>query len=231
MRGRRAGMAGVGVRRALLAGVTTVAMVGVVAPSVAVAAPPAGGPAPGAPGVDEQYLPADKSGFGTSTSTGSTVWFTVQRSGGLGEIFYPTIDAPAARALSFVVADGHGYAARAGDVAEVRTTLADERSLSYRQVFTERGGRWRLTAEYTTDPDRDTVLVDLRFSAKGGRAYDVYALVDPTLANSRGGDAGRTDGDALVATDAATGAASAFVGSPAFTATSSGFAGTSDGWT
>jgi glucoamylase len=213
---------------------TAVAIVGA-APAVAGAAPPGGGAAPGAPGVDEQYLPADKAGFGTATSTGSTVWFTVQKSGGLGEIFYPTIDAPAARALSFVVADRHGHAVRAGDAAEVRTTLADERSLRYRQVLTERGGRWRLTAEYTTDPDRDTVLVDLRFSARGGRAYDVYALFDPALGNSRGGDAGRTEGDALIATDtgtdSGTGAASAFVGSPAFTGTSSGFAGTSDGWT
>ena len=61
-------------------------------------AAPAGGAAPGAPGVDEQYLPADKVGLGTSTTTGSTVWVTVQKSGGLGEIFYPTIDSPSARA-------------------------------------------------------------------------------------------------------------------------------------
>jgi len=221
-------MAGGGVFRISLAVLTAAVTVGV-APSVAVAAPPAGGPAPGAPGVDEQYLPADKSGLGTAMSTSSTVWFTVQKSGGLGEIFYPDIGSPSARALSFVVADRDGHAARAGDVADVRTGLADERSLSFRQTFTERRGRWTLTAEYAADPQRNTVLVDLRFAASGGRAYDVYALFDPALANSRGNDAGRTDGDALLATDGAT--ASAFVGSPAFAATSSGFAGTSDGWT
>jgi|SoiMethySBSTD1v2_1073268.scaffolds.fasta_scaffold27242_5 glucoamylase len=213
--------------RAVLAAALTVALIGVT-PGGAMAVP-AGGAAPGAPGVDEQYLPADKVGLGTSTTTGSTVWFTVQKSGGLGEIFYPAIDSPSARALTFVVADSHGHADRAGEVADVRTTLADERSLSFRQEFTERHGRWRLTAEYVSDPDRSTVLVDLRFTARG--AYDVYALFDPALGNSRGGDAGRTDGAALVATDATTGVSSAFVGSPAFTATSSGFAGTSDGWT
>jgi len=201
-----------------------------VTPAGATAAP-AGGAAPGAPGVDEQYLPADKVGLGTSTTTGSTVWFTVQKSGGLGEIFYPTIDSPSARALTFVVADRQGHAERAGDVADVRASLADERSLSFRQEFTERRGRWRLTAEYVSDPQRSTVLVDVKFAASGWRPYDVYALYDPALGNSRGNDAGRTNGTALLATDAATGVSSAFVGSPSFTATSSGFAGTSDGWT
>ena len=47
--------------------------------------------APGAPGVDQQYLPADKAGLITSHSATSKVWATVQREGGLGEIYYPTI--------------------------------------------------------------------------------------------------------------------------------------------
>src|SRR5690349_901855 len=76
------------------------------------------GAAPGAPGVDEQYLPADKVGFGTPAGTGSKVWFTVQKTGGLGEIYHPDLNSPAARALWFVVADGRGHAVRAGDVAD-----------------------------------------------------------------------------------------------------------------
>ena len=40
---------------------------------------PATGPAPGAPGVDQQYLPADKSGLLTSRTRESRVWATVQR--------------------------------------------------------------------------------------------------------------------------------------------------------
>jgi glucoamylase len=192
------------------------------------AAPATAREAPGAPGVDEQYLPADKSGFGTSTTTSSPVWFTVQREGGLGEIYYPTIGSPGARALEFVVADRHGHAVRAA-AADVRTTLTDPRSLSYRQTFTERSGRWRLTATYTTDPARPAVLADLTFTTSAGRAYDVYAVYDPALANTRGGDSGRTREGVLVATDGAV--ASALAGSPAFTATSSGFRGVSDGWT
>ena len=136
-----------------LTGLLGMAVVGVVAasttgalPAGAVARAPATGAAPGAPGVDEQYLPADKSGFGTARTTASKVWFTVQKEGGLGEIYYPTIDAPAARTLQFVVADGRGHAVRVNDAARVRTTLTDSQSLSYRQTFTERRGSWRLTA-------------------------------------------------------------------------------------
>jgi glucoamylase len=194
--------------------------------SAAAGAPGVTSAAPGAPGVDEQYLPADKSGFGTATTAASPVWFTVQKEGGLGEVYYPTIGSPGARALEFVVADRRGHAVRAGDVAEVRTTLTGERSLSYRQTFTERSGRWRLTAVYTSDPARATVLIDVSFT---GRAYDLFAVYDPALGNTRGGDSGRTEGDALIATDGKT--ASALVASPPAARTSSGFRGVSDGWT
>jgi glucoamylase len=219
--------------RLLVVGVIGVASVAVpAAPALATtsvgAQIPRTGVAPGAPGVDEQYLPADKSGFGTARTTASKVWFTVQKEGGLGEIFYPTIDSPAARALQFIVADRRGHAVRASDAA-VRTTLTDRRSLSFRQTFTERTGAWRLTATYVTDPARATVLVDLNLATRHGKQYDVYAVYDPALSNTRKDDSGRTEGRALVANDA--GSASALVGSPAFTATSSGFRGTSDGWT
>jgi len=149
--------------------VPVVAALLLIVPAAPAAAATAGGPAPGAPGVDEQYLSADKVGFGTSATVGSKVWFTVQKTGGLGEIYHPDLSSPGARALWFVVADGRGHATRAGDAADVRTSLTDDRSLSYRQEFTERSGRWRLTARYTADPARDAILVDLDFS--GGRGY------------------------------------------------------------
>jgi glucoamylase len=196
------------------------------------AAPPAatagGAPAPGAPGVAEDFLPADKSGFGTATASGSRVWLTVQKEGGLGEVFYPDLGTPSARLLQFAVADGR-RAVAANDAARIRTELVDDRALTYRQTFTERSGRWRLTATYVTDPARDTLLADVRFAALDRRHYDLYALYDPALANTRNDDTGRTQGSALVATDG--GAASALAGWPAFAATSSGYRGASDGWT
>ena len=166
---------------------------------------PATGAAPGGPGLVENFLPADKSGIATSTGVASTVWLTVQREGGLGEIYYPDLSTPSARALQFVVADRHGHAVRVQDAARVDTTLADPASLTYQQTFRERTGRWLLTATYVTDPARATVLVDVRFSSRG--RYDVYTIYDPALGNTRNDDAGRTQGDALVATDASTASA------------------------
>jgi glucoamylase len=200
--------------RILAAGVLGTALI--VTPAAPALAEP--GAAPGAPGLVENFLPADKSGFGTATSTASNVWFTVQKEGGLGEVYYPDLSTPAARALQFVVADRHGHAERA---AHVSTTQLGGRSLTYRQTFS--APHWRLTATYVTDPARATVLVDVRMTGEG----DAYAIYDPALSNSRNDDTGRTVGDALVATDSA--AASALVGSPGFTATSNGFRGTSDG--
>ncbi|MFG1610639.1 glycoside hydrolase family 15 protein [Actinoplanes sp. NPDC049265] len=203
----------------------TVGLLAITLPAVPATAG-AGGPAPGAPGIDEQYRPADKSGFGTARSTASKVWFTVQKEGGLGEIYYPRIDSPAARALEFVVADRRGHAVRVSDAAVVRTSVTDPRSLSFRQTFAERHGKWRFSAAYATDPARPAVLVDLRFDARG---YDLYAIFDPALGNTRGGDSGRTEDGALVATDGDN--RSVFAGGNGFAATSSGFRGVSDGWT
>ena len=177
--------------------------------------------APGAPGVDQQFLPADKAGLITAHSATGKVWATVQREGGLGEIFYPTVGGPAARALRFVVADHHGHAWLASGAS---TELVDSHSLRYRQTFAGTG--WRLTASYVTDPARNTVLADL---ALDGRGFDLYAVYDPALGNSRGHDSGRTAGKVLVATD--DGAASALAASPPIQAASSGFAGVSDGLT
>lgn len=177
--------------------------------------------APGAPGVDRQYLPADKTGLVTSAGTASKVWATVQRTGGLGEIFYPDLGTPSARALSFVVSGPSGPET----AASVDTTLVDRGGLSFRQRLSGPVGRWQLSLSYVSDPRRATVLADMDFAARPG--YRLHAIFDPALGNSRGGDSGGTVSDALVAVDGDV--ASAFVAAPAFRTTSSGFTGTSDG--
>jgi glucoamylase len=188
-------------------------------------------PAPGGPGIEEGFLPADKSGFATATDTASKVWLTVQKEGGLGEVFYPDLSTPSARALQFVVADRRaGTAVAANEAADVTTTQPDDRSLISTQTFRARDGGWRLIATYVTDPAQNTVLADVTFlsGSRGSGPYDVYALYDPALSNTRNDDAGTTSRDALVAADATS--ASALVGRPAFRAASNGFRGTSDGW-
>jgi glucoamylase len=183
--------------------------------------------APGAPGTREGLLPADKSGFGTSATLASRVWFTQQRSGGLGELFYPDLGTPAARSLRFLVEDGPGQVVRAADAAHVTTAQVVRRALVFSQTYRAGSGRWRLTTTTVTDPHRATVLVKVRLSSHDGRAHRLWAVYDPALSNTRNDDAGSTRGRVLVARDAR--AASAFAAFPALRATSNGYRGTSDG--
>jgi glucoamylase len=176
--------------------------------------------APGAPGVNPGYLPADKQGFGTARPAGSPVWFTLGR-GGMTEAFYPDLSTPAARRLDFVVTDGGSFVQRLSDVP-VRT---EQDRLSYRQTATGHG--WSATTTYVTDPARASVLVS--FELRSSRPLRSYVVYEPTLSAKGSDDQGRSTGDALVAADGSS--ASALVARPSFTATSTGYLGTSDGWT
>jgi glucoamylase len=186
------------------------------------------GVAPGAPGAVADWAPADKSGFGTSKTLASKVWFTLEN-GELTEVYYPRLDTPSYRDLQFVVTDGHSFVEREQDSTVQRTVQTDPRSLSYEQINTDKQHRWRLTKRYVTDPSRSTVSIDVRFQSLTGRRYKLYVLADPALSNNGDDDSGNCSPSALVASDAS--ASAALITKPALTAASCGFKGVSDGWT
>ncbi len=189
--------------------------------------------APGAPGADATWRSGDKDGVGTSTTRASKVWYTLA-DGTLSETYYPAADTPNVRDLQFAVTDGT-TAQRETDDSVVRTAeLADPTSLTYRQVSTDKAGRWRLTKTYVTDPARSSLMISVDFEVLSGGPFKLFALYDPSLAGTSTADSGSTAGGALVATDthlADRPIASALVASTGFTATSTGYVGTSDGWT
>jgi glucoamylase len=78
--------------------------------------------APAAPGDKADWLPANKSGFGTSHTTLSKVWFTLE-GGRLSEVYYPRLDTPSVRNLDFMITDGQSFAARAQDASASTTRL------------------------------------------------------------------------------------------------------------
>src|ERR1700722_3968714 len=80
--------------------------------------------APGGPGANADWLPANKTGFGTSYTTASNVWFTLQ-GGRLSEVYYPRLDTPSVRNLDFVVTDGQSFAVRVQDASTSLTRLVD----------------------------------------------------------------------------------------------------------
>jgi glucoamylase len=203
------------------------------------------GVAPGGPGGKADWLPAKKTGFGTSYTTASKVWFTLE-GGRLSEVYYPRIDTPSVRNLDFVITDGHSFAVRAQDASTSLTRLVgtdqgrreegdDLTNLTYEIVNSDTVNRWRLTTTFVTDPSRATLLIEVEFISLNSRPYQLYAVYQPQLNNPIIGaalsESGLTHGDSLLASDAQMQVASALVASPAFTETSNGYLGTSDGGT
>jgi glucoamylase len=181
--------------------------------------------APGAPGSMPTWTPASKEGVGTSTSTESHVWFTLQ-GGILSEVYYPRLDTADVRTLEFAVSDGQTVWLESKDMQHA-IERTDDNALVYRQISRDSGGRFKISKTYATDPARDTLLIDVEFSAPA--EFALYVLYDPSLKNSGLGDTGRTQGDALVTEKP--GMASALLCSAGLRQMSSGFAGASDGYT
>jgi glucoamylase len=203
-------------------------------------------------GANADWLPANKTGFGTSYTTTSNVWFTLQN-GRLSEVYYPRVDTPSVRNLDFIVTDGKTFATRAQDASNSSTHLIDPdpardhhepgsdiasdspSSLTYQIVNLDRGGRWRLTTTFVTDPTRPTLLIDIEFTSLDGKSYQLYAVYQPQLNNPRVAapldDSGKTKGKALVAFDKNQQVVSALIAAPDFTETANGYLGTTDGAT
>ena len=182
------------------------------------------------------WTEADKDGFGTSTTEGSKVWYTID-DGQLTEVYYPDIGTPSVRNLQFIVSDGKTFAELETEATNHQVQLlGDERALVYRQINTDKSGDYRITKTYVTDPARSTVLVDVNFESLSRKPYQLYAIYDPSLDNGGTDDSATSEGARLLASDvdaASEGGdvASALVGSPGFAQVSSGHLGASDGWT
>jgi glucoamylase len=195
-------------------------------------------PAPGAPGTQHVWAPADKHGFGTAEQIASNAWFTL-RQGSLSEIYYPDLSTPSFRGLQFAVTDGKTFLDRETidddgkhveplqeGVAASVTPL--EGSLGFRQVTT-RAGVWRLTKTYITDPARPTVLASVHFESLKRTPLQLYVLADPAPGNDGDDDFGTSPDYHLVSYDDTN--ASAVAATPAFVRATSGYRGSdSDPW-
>ncbi|MBU6213757.1 MAG: hypothetical protein KGP01_04865 [Actinomycetales bacterium] len=184
--------------------------------------------APGYPGADADWRPANKSFFTTAYGLkSSTVWATGQQ-GTLSEVFYPDLSTPALRELDFAVLDNKGKAWRVSTDATHSTTLDQPDAPVFTNTSTL-AGRWRLTTRYLTDPGRAGVLTEVTLKSLDKRRYTLLAMADPSLNNDGADDlavANKTTASAYEFDAAVTMAAS-----PAFTKTSVGFLGASDAWT
>ena len=165
------------------------------------------------------WTEADKDGYGTSTTTASKVWHTLD-DGRLTEVFYPDLGTPSVRTLEFVVSDGRGFSQSDTQASNKRIALIDSRSLTYRQVNTE-PGRYRIRKTYVTDPARNVLMIRVRLESLSGKKLRLDVLYDPSLGNDHQDDVAQPDRRALLASDTGSPVASAVVGSPRFKRTSS----------
>jgi glucoamylase len=151
---------------------------------------------PGAPGADAHWRTAAKNGFGTANNVRSKVWFTLA-DGVMTEVYYPTLDVPNVQMLQLVVVDG-SVRTESEDTTH-RLEILDANAPIFRQINTARSGNYTIRKTYVTDPQRNTVLIDITFDSR--IAANVYLYYDPSLNNSGMHDSAWTEADALIAVD------------------------------
>ena len=173
---------------------------------------------PAAASAAPNWTEADKDGYGTSTTTASKVWHTLD-DGRLTEVFYPDLGTPSVRSLEFVVSDG-SFSQRDSQAQNRSVQLIDSRSLTYRQV-NEQPGRYRITKTYVTDPARNVLMLGVRFESLTGKKLGLDVVYDPGLGNDYKDDVAEPDDHALLARDTGSPVASAVLGAPGFEDTSS----------
>src|SRR6266436_5883092 len=121
--------------------------------------------APGAPGTLPTWTPGSKEAVGTATSAHSHVWFTLQ-GGILSEVYYPRLDTADVRTLEFAVSDGKRVWIESKDLRH-SIEREDENALVFRQTSADPDGHFRIVKTYVTDPERDSLLIDVAFSSTG----------------------------------------------------------------
>ncbi len=187
--------------------------------------------APGAPGLDAHWPSAAKNGFGTANTLASKVWFTLNN-GVMTEVYYPTLDVPNVQTLQFVFVsfDGKRVETEAEDM-EHSLEVLDPVSLTFRQVNKARTGDYTITKTYVTDPERSSILIDVKFdwTATAACNCSLYVSYDPSLNNSGMHDSAWIDGAWLVASDGDK--ASALTSPDGFDEQTNGHLGASDGLT
>jgi glucoamylase len=147
------------------------------------------GYAPGKPGIAPRWTSSAKSGVGTSLSPASRVWFTLSH-GILDEVYYPRIDQACVRDLGLIVTDGHDFFSEEKRQARHEVDHFAPGVPAYRLTNTCQQGRYRVEKSLFSDPQRDVVLQEIKFSPLRGSLgdYQLYVLLAPHLGNRGAGN-------------------------------------------
>jgi glucoamylase len=145
--------------------------------------------APGWSGSPARWTSSAKTGVGTSLSPASRVWFTLSH-GILNEIYYPRVDQACTRDLGLIITDGRDFFSEEKRHSSSLVTSPAEGVPAYHLANTCREGRYRIEKDIITDPRRDVVLQQTRFTALQGarKDYHLYVLLAPHLGNHGAGN-------------------------------------------
>ncbi len=154
------------------------------------------GVAPGGPGALSYFDESRKDCLGTARNSSSKVWFTVA-DGVLSDVYYPTIDNTNVQTLQYIVTDGSSFT----DLQTRDTTYTVQSlngpGLACQITTTAKSGKYRIVTDYLTDPQQNTVVMRIKFSALQGSLsdYKLYLRYDPTINGNGGGGSGNGGGD------------------------------------
>ncbi|HEU4990649.1 MAG TPA: glycoside hydrolase family 15 protein [Gemmatimonadaceae bacterium] len=193
--------------------------------ALATTTPLAAQTAPGGPGALPTWTNAAKDGLGTSLTSASKVWFTLE-GGILTEVYYPRVDMADVHGLEFAVSNGKQVWFESHDMTHA-IERPDARALIFRQTSRNAAAGITITKTYTTDPQRNTLLIDVTYRAPAGDK--LYVIYQPALENVGYGNYAGTQNGALVSWKRDM--ASALVSSGGFAESSTGFAGVNDAYT
>jgi glucoamylase len=145
------------------------------------------GEAPGTPGADPKWVSSRNTILGTArTDDASFVWFT-GFNGIVGEVFYPASDTPAIFDWQMLVGDAaHTWVDEEKVTTTSRAERIDPHALSWKVTNVPKSGHpYRIEKRIFTDPKRNTLVVEVTFTATRGTLGDfiLYTLLHPALDN------------------------------------------------
>lgn len=189
--------------------------------------------APGWPGTPARWSSSKKTGVGVSLNPLSQVWFTTSH-GILNEVYYPRVDYACIRDMGFLISDGKDFFSEEKRHANSFLEYIEEGAPAYRFINTCKQNRYRIEKEVLTDPLRDSLIQQVKFTALEGKNtdYHLYALMAPHIMNAGAGNTawcGKYKGIEMLFAERA-GTAIALACSVPFKNRSVGFVGRSDAW-
>jgi glucoamylase len=171
----------------------------------------------------DSWVPGNKQGVGTAftydqqpgDANPSRVWFGIT-AGAITEGLYPDVSQANIKSLGVLVSDGKSFLADETTDATYTIERLDARTPAYRVTSTDKGGRWAVTKAIVADPQANTILFTVAFTALQGRPEDYHLFLSytPRVGQSGAGDLSKIEGGVAEAWDEQAGVYTALAADP-----------------